>query len=97
MPAQSQNLSAEEAPLLRQKHVLEVEEKDRVARRLIVLVQNRQKKEAVQFKKSNKINKIIALVQRRSGPCQKAADVNCLLFTYKKQIDQIVTLKAELH
>ena len=47
MPAQSQNLSAEKAPLLRQKHVLE--EKDRVARRLIVLVQNRQKKEAVQF------------------------------------------------
>ena len=35
-------------------------------------------------------------MQCRRGPCQKAADVNCFLFTYKKQIDQIVTLKAEL-
>ena len=35
-------------------------------------------------------------MQCRRGPCQKAADVNCFLFTHKKQIDQIVTLKAEL-
>ena len=58
--------------------------------------QNHQKKEAVQVKKSNKINEIVALMQRHRGPCQKAADVNRLLFTYKKRTDQIVALKAEL-
>ena len=88
------NLSAEKAPLLRQQHVLE--EKDCVARRRIVLEQNHLKKEAVRVKKSNKINEIIALMQRHRGPCQKAADVNRLLFTYKKWTDQIVALKAEL-
>ena len=88
------NLSAEKAPLLRQQHVLE--EKDCVARRRIVLEQNHLKKEAVRVKKSNKINEIIALMQRHRGPCQKAADVNRLLFTYKKRTDQIVALKAEL-
>ena len=35
-------------------------------------------------------------MQRHRGPCQKAADVNHLLFTYKKRTDQIVALKAEL-
>ena len=88
------NLSSEKAPLLRQQHVLE--EKDCVARRRIVLEQNHLKKEAVRVKKSNKINEIIALMQRHRGPCQKAADVNRLLFTYKKRTDQIVALKAEL-
>ena len=58
--------------------------------------QNHQKKESVQVNKSNKINEIIALMQRHRGPCQKAADVNHLLFTYKKRTDQIVALKAEL-
>ena len=88
------NLSAEKAPLLRQQHLLE--EKDCDARRRIVLEQNHQKKEVVQVKKSNKINEIIALMQRHRGPCQKAADVHHLLFTYKKRTDQIVALKAEL-
>ena len=88
------NLSAEKAPLLRQQHLLE--EKDCVARRRIVLEQNHLKKEAVRVKKSNKINEIVALMQRHRGPCQKAADANRLLFTSKKRTDQIAALKAEL-